>query len=117
MPTFKSESIDTRSRGPRCLTAAVAFLALTEVICVHRTATQRARENIKKNPDSGLPHEDQREYISAEAYELESMGMQDKAVCVRMREYFRERGHDFEAAARQNAAISLGAVGPGGGRL
>jgi hypothetical protein len=45
------------------------------------------------------------------------MGMQDKAVCVRMREYFRERGHDFEAAARQNAAISLGAVGPGGGRL
>lgn len=84
----------------------------------HRTATtQRARENIKKNPDSGLPHEDQREYISAEAYELESMGMQDKAVCVRMREYFRERGHDFEAAARQNAAISLGAVGPGGGRL
>jgi ectoine hydroxylase-related dioxygenase (phytanoyl-CoA dioxygenase family) len=58
-------------------------------------------ENLKKNPDSGLPHEGQRQYISEEMYELESMGMQDKAAVRRMREYFKAtQGRDFELEAR-----------------
>ena len=63
-------------------------------------------ENLKKNPDGGLPHEDQRQFISEEAYELESMGMHDKAVCVRMREHFRASGRDFEADARRLGMVA-----------
>eukprot|EP01043_Picozoa_sp_COSAG02_P050834 COSAG02_NODE_5275_length_4478_cov_2.390728_4_plen_75_part_00 len=64
---------------------------------------------MKKNPDGGLPHEDQRHYISDEEYELESMGMQDKAVCARMRKFFlSERGLDFEAEARCHYARMVG---------
>ena len=71
--------------------------------------TAPCRENVKKNPDAGLPHEDQRQFISDEEYELESMGMQDKAVCVRMREFFlREHGRDFEAEARRRYAGLVG---------
>lgn len=64
---------------------------------------------MKKNPDGGLPHEDQRRFISDEEYELESMGMQDKAVCMRMRKFFlSERGRDFEAEARRRYAGMVG---------